>query len=194
MNSSTRLFRALVTCAGLASLTSVAIADGDDAPARNGATFGVGVGGGHIVCTTKDGDDCDGDGANPAGGLDLRAGAMLSPRVALGAEVWGMTHRDDRLKVSQGIIAGVVRGWVADRLWLQGGAGVARTTAEYDLGGLGTFTSKSDWVPAIVLGVGLELVSAPKFALDLELKGGTGLYDHEINVQNISLGVGVSFY
>ncbi len=194
MSHSTRLLRVLATCAGLAALTSVAIADGDGVPARTGATFGIGIGGGHIACTTQDGDDCDGDGANPAAGLDLRAGAMLSPHLALGAELWGMTHRDDRLTVSQGILAGVVRGWVTDRLWLQGGFGVARTTAEYDLGGLGTVQSKSDWVPAIIGGVGLELMSAPRFALDLELKAGTGLYDHEVNVQNVSLGVGVSFY
>ena len=32
------------------------------------------------------------------------------------------------------------------------------------------------------------------FGLDLQLKGGSGLYDGDVNVYQVSLGVGVNFY
>ncbi|HVV88216.1 MAG TPA: hypothetical protein VHE35_34480 [Kofleriaceae bacterium] len=163
----------------------------DHAP-RTGGTFGIGIGIGHISCEDSDGNDCGG-GDLPAGGISLRAGSMLSPETSLSAELWGMTHREDGQTVTQGILAGVVRGWVAPILWLEGGVGVARTTSEYDIG-VGTEVSQSDVVPAGVAGIGVEVLSAPDLAIDLELKGGAGLYEDDLRVFNASFGVGVSFY
>jgi len=190
-----RLFFASITA--LAASGGVAAADGalsTTRDTRDGATFGVGLGGGHIGCQDADGNDCDGDGANEAGGVNVRAGFMLNPRLALAGDLWGMAHTEDRLTVSQVIVAGVVRGWVAPRLWVQGGLGIARSAVELDLGDLGTVMSESDVVPAVVAGIGVEAIASEKLALDIELKGGSGLYEDDIQVYNVSLGAAVSFY
>ena len=70
---------------------------------------------------------------------------------------------------------------------------VARTSADFDLG-LGTAHAETDVVPAAVVGVGVEVLSAPGFAIDIELKGGAGLYRDDLRVFNASLGAGIRFY
>jgi hypothetical protein len=159
---------------------------------RDGATFGVGIGGGHMGCTV-DGEPCSDDSTRPAGGLSLRAGWMLTPRLALTGNLWGMAHQDDRLTVRQGIFAGKVRSWVLDRLWLEGGLGVARASTEIDLG-IGQSMTESETVPAIVGGIGLEIVRTPSMGVDLQLDAGTGFYDDEVRVHQVALGAAVNFY
>jgi hypothetical protein len=184
----------LVPCF-VAALGNHAAADRDSSlTARSGATFGVGVGGGNLGCRDSDGADCDGDDANSAGGISVHAGFLLSPRLALSGELWGMAHTDDRFTITQGIAAAVLRGWVSKRVWLQGGFGVARSTAEVDLGDLGGIMSETDYVPAATLGVGAEVLSTENLAVEIELKGGSGLYESDIQIYNLSLGAAVSFY
>lgn len=186
------LVASATTLGALGALTRPAHAD----PAghrRSGATFGVGLGLGHIDCEDADGNDCDGDGVTSAFGLAARAGVMVSRGAALAGEVWGMRHDEGDLDVEQLMITGQVRGWVAPQLWLQGGVGVARTTTRYDFG-VGQVVDESDLVPALVGGVGVEVVSDRTFALDLELKAGSGLYRDDLRVYNLALGLGLSFY
>lgn len=186
----------LTSLTALAATAGSAAAEDDSSllSTRDGATFGVGVGGGHIGCSDDEGNDCDGDGTNEAAGLNLRAGIMLSPRLALTGDLWAMAHTEDELTVTQTIAAAVLRGWVSERLWLQGGLGMARATAEIDLGQFGDIMSETDYVPAAVAGIGVEVLSSEHLALDLELKGGSGLYEDNIQIYNLSLGAGVSFY
>ncbi len=189
------LVRALAPIALLALTAAPAAAQpaGEaDAP-RAGGTFGISLGAGHISCEDADGNDCSGSGDLPAGGVSLRGGVMLGARSSVSAELWAMRHSDDGGVITQGILAGVVRGWLVPRLWVQGGLGVARTSADFDLG-LGTAHAETDVVPAAVVGVGVEVLSAPGFAIDIELKGGAGLYRDDLRVFNASLGAGVSFY
>ena len=191
MRNSSRLRLALVLGTGL--MLSAQHAFAEPSRGRTGGTFGVGLGVGHIGCEDDEGNDCDG-GDIEAGGLSLRAGAMLGPGLALVGEAWAMRHDEDSAELTQAMLTAQVRGWLAPRLWLQGGLGVARTTVEYDYGGLGTIVGESDVVPALAGSVGVEVLSDPGFALDLELKGGTGLYEDDLRVYNASIGVGISFY
>lgn len=159
---------------------------------RSGATFGASLGAGHLGCTI-DGDDCNDDATRPAVGAGLRAGFMLSPALALTGNLWGMVHRDDRLTVSQVLLTAQLRAWLLPTLWVEGGVGLARSRAEVDLD-IVQVADESDTVPAIAAGVGLELMHTSTFGLDLQLKGGSGLYDGDVNVYQVSLGVGVNFY
>ncbi len=189
-------FVALTTLLAASSLAAADNIDSGTATSdevRTGATFGVDLNGGYLGCSTDDGDDCDGDGAHEAFGLDLRAGAMITPRLALMGELWGMAHKNDNVTVTQGIAAGVVRGWLFPRLWAEGGVGVARASAKLETG-IGDFMTKTDYVPAAVAGVGVEVISTPGFALDVALKAGSGLYRDDISLYNVSLGVGVSAF
>jgi hypothetical protein len=157
---------------------------------RSGATFGASIGAGAMSCSTDDGEDCD---SEEAGALTLHAGAMVTPQLAVVGQLWGMAHTSDNITVSQGIAAAALRAWPAPRLWLEGGLGVARATVEYD-GALIDVMEKSDLAPAAVAGIGFELLSSDAFALDLHLRGGSGLYEDEVLVYGVNLGVGASFY
>jgi hypothetical protein len=158
---------------------------------RDGATFGIGVGGGHMGCSV-DGDPCSDDSTRPAGGINLRAGWMLTPRLALTGNLWGMAHEDERLTVRQGIFSGKLRSWFGP-LWLEGGLGVARASTEIDLG-FGEAMSESETVPAIVGGIGFEVLSTSSMGLDIQLDAGTGFYDDEVRVHQVALGAAVNFY
>lgn len=199
LDSSLKTRMVFNTLAGLACTALATTAYGEPATydqetarGRDGGTFGVALHTGHMGCETEDGDDC-GDGVAAAGGLSLHGGFMIGPRLAILGELWGMAHRDDEFTVSQGLLTGNVRAWLGDRLWLQGGVGVARSKVRYD-GDLIDVEAQTDTVPAFALGLGVELISAPSFALDLQLKGGRGFYDGDVTIYNVGLGVGVSWY
>jgi len=162
----------------------------DDYPVgRSGATFGIGIGGGTISCGDEGCDDFEGSGS-----LDLHVGGMLSPGVAILFDAWWMLHDDDRFTVDQGILTAAVRAWPISNFWLQGGLGVARAGIKYD----GTFfdaESRTEWVPAFQIGIGVEPIATDTFGLDVSLRYGTGFYsDGEDRIHNASLNVGVSFY
>ena len=95
---------------------------------RDGVTFGLSLGGGHLGCA---GEGCDAE-FTEAGSFDLHIGGMLSPRGALLFEAWWMFHSEDNLTVSQGIMTGAFRFWPVRHFWLQGGLGVARAAYTYD--------------------------------------------------------------
>lgn len=180
-------FAAFGTCAvasvNSASATPITI-DG-----RTGATFGLGLGGGHIGCEDDGCEDLTGSGS-----LSLHGGAIVGGRVAVLGELWWMVHEDDELSVNQGLFTGNVRVWPLSGLWLQGGLGVARLGVRYDPG-LVSYESRSEWVPAFQLGIGVEPIATDTFGLDVHLKYGTGFYSEgEDRIHNVSLNLGLSFY
>jgi len=156
---------------------------------RHGILIGGGLGLGHIAC---DGADCS--GMNGSGSLDLQLGGMIGPRSAILADAWGMSHTDgDNATFTHTIITGALRWWAAPRLWLQGGVGVAEASWDYG-DSVVDFHSHSDTVPALMGAVGLELLSSPTFALNLELRGGTGFFEDDTRVRNLSVGVGFNWF
>jgi hypothetical protein len=186
---------AIGSLAAVSLSAGVAAAEDELYAGRDGATFGVGVGGGTIGCSDSDGNDCGGSGDLDAAGVSFRAGFMLNPNLALTGDLWAMGRTEDDRTVSQGIATATLRGWVAPSVWLQGGLGVARSAAEIDIGdGAIELMSETDYVPAATAGIGVELISTDALALDLELKAGTGLYEDDIQIYNMSHGAGVSFY
>lgn len=184
-------FAAALAVAAPAAADTVIVAN-DDAPARGGFILGATIDGGHMGCQTEDGDDC-GDGVHEAGGFSVHVGGLVTPRLALLAEFWGMAHSEDRFTATQVLATANVRGWIAPRLWLQGGVGVARSKLEFD-GDIIMATSTSSVVPAASAAIGFELVQTPVFGLDIELRAGSGLYRDDIRIYNAALGVGASFY
>jgi len=156
---------------------------------RQGLILGGGLGVGHISC---DGADC-GD-VNSAGGLNLQIGGMVSPNVGLMVDAWGMSHRDGSdATFTHTIVTGAIRYWLVPRLWLQGGVGLAQATWDYS-DSLVDYQSKSDTVPALMGAIGVEVLSTPTFAMNLELRGGTGFFEDDTRVRNLSFGVGVDWY
>ncbi len=180
----------------IAPTTGYAEADGGAtdtrAEARDGVILSVGLGAGRLGCS-HDGDDCDGDGAIRAAGIMGEAGLMLTPSLALVGQVSGVVHKDDDFELSQWIGAGAVRAWVAPRLWLEAGVGAARTRVDV-MGDIIDISAESETVPAVVAGVGAEVISSDKFALDVALRGANGFYEDDYNVYQVTLGAAATFF
>jgi hypothetical protein len=189
---STTLLAATVTLGLLARAAAAdvyALAEPTD---RTGLVLGATIDGGHIGCETQNGDDC-GNGVHPAGGFSLYAGTMIMPALAITGELWGMAHQDGDVTASQVLATANLRAWVAPRLWLQGGFGFARSKVTND-GPIVMTESVSDTVPAATAAIGVELVHARTFALDLQLRGGSGFYRGDARVWNTAIGVGATLF
>lgn len=163
------------------------------AEARDGVILSVGIGAGRLGCATDDGDDCDGDGSIRAAGIIGEAGFMLAPSLALVGQISGAVHKDDEYELSQWVAAGALRAWPARRLWLEGGVGAARTRIDV-MGDIIDVSAESETVPAVVGGIGAEVLSSNKFALDVALRGATGLYEDDFNVYQVTLGAAATFF
>jgi len=159
-----------------------------DATVRDGWNFGVGIGGGEISCG---GPGCD--GVTEAGSLDLQVGKMLRPRLRALLDIWGMAHQEEDISVNQSIFTAGLQVWLFSRLWVRGGLGFARAAFTYD-GSLGdTETDDAQTVFGLAGGIGFEILSRRTFALDIELRGGTGFYD-DIRAHNGAFNVGITWY
>ncbi|HEY4179595.1 MAG TPA: outer membrane beta-barrel protein [Kofleriaceae bacterium] len=160
---------------------------------RDGMVLGATIDGGHIGCETDKSNDC-GSGVRPAGGFSIMAGGMITPMLALTGELWGMGHTEDSITASQLLATVNLRAWIVPRLWVQGGLGAARSKLTWDDGNFVMAMSTSDVVPAFTAAVGVELVHSPTFALDLQLRGGSGFYRGDARVWNTALGLGATWY
>lgn len=165
--------------------------EGDDG--RTGLVLGATLEGGDLVCATRSGADCGDRSAKPAAGLSVHAGTMINPSLAVLGELWGMAHTEQAVTASQLLVTANVRGWVAPRLWLQGGLGVARSQISYKTGDL-MATAQSDTVPAFAAAAGVEVVHQRGFALDIEARGGSGFYTGDARVWNAGVGVGATWF
>jgi hypothetical protein len=160
-------------------------------------TFGFGVGLGGMSDNGSAITGCDNCNYNPlAFELDGHIGGMLTPRFALmfEAQLNGQTIHSDRLDgnttLTQGaaMIAGQV--WVLPILWLKGGLGFTHlqtddTFVTADLGGgIGVMGA-----------VGVELMSARNFALELQGRLIEGTYNGgDDHLTSGTIGVGINWY
>lgn len=178
---------AVLMIAGLGSATAEAPA-GSPA-AREGLLLGVGLGLGEISCS---GERCN--GVTEAAGIDVHVGSMVGSRAAFGVELWVMAHNADGFTLTHAIGTVGMRYWLLPRLWIQGGAGVAQGRRRYDARVI-ELQDQTDYVPAIMGAAGYELVVGRRFAMDLQLRGGTGFYSSDtIRAHNVAVGLGFTWY
>lgn len=160
---------------------------------RRGLTigFGFGVGGmsaesGPIECA-----GCDYDPA--AGGFDFHIGGMISPRLALVFEIWGTAQAlesSGRTMLVQTMAMVGLQYWLTRQLWIKGGVGAANLSVSYD-DGRGGDSEDIDTGGAIMGAIGYEIMSSRRFAIDLQLRVGSGTYsgiDDQINAATFGVG------
>jgi hypothetical protein len=133
-----------------------------------------------------------------AGGLSAGATYMIGPRLGINGQIWGMAHSNDGWTVAQVITTVGVELRPFPILSLQAGVGHAHAHQSWDFGNVAV---GSDDAPAFMIGASLDVVRARTWALDVQLKFGTGFYDDEdgdgdpdVIARNIGLGVGVTFF
>ncbi len=194
---STSLIRCTVAAAAallIPSLASVASAQSEQPEhVRLGVFGGFGVHIGNISC---EGQNCD--EFREAVGLDLHAGYHFSPQLALIGDLWGMANTEDNLTLSQTFATVGVRAFPIRVLWLHAGVGVASARFKYD-SALGQFETRTDNVPAILVGAGVEVIRGQRFAMDVQLRLGIGFYgddgeEEDTTGRSASLGVGFTWF
>jgi hypothetical protein len=161
-----------------------------DSLVRTCWNVGFGLGGGEISCS---GPGCE--DVTEAGSLDVQLGRMLRPRLRAVLDVWGMAHREEDFKVNQTLVTAGFQYWVLSRLWLRGGVGLASAGFSYggDLDEVDDTDDERHSTIGLAGGIGFEILSRPTFALDVELRGGTGFYgDRRAN--NGAFAIGVTWY
>lgn len=157
---------------------------------RSGFIAGLGIGGGAFGLT--DCQECDG-----TGGLSLHGhlGGMLARNVALMFDLESATgpFGDDAF-ITQTTALAVLRLWLGQIFYLQGGLGAAWLRLSSEDGGL-SITSEAGG--ALLLGLGVELLQRPSFTIDVSLRLIASRYgdnDDGFGVAGGTLLVGFNWY
>lgn len=163
---------------------------------RRGIMIGIGLNGGHMQYEFPDGND--GGSLNNSFGAELHIAYMVSKKLALSADAWAMRHNYTTILNTDGSLTNVLatfgpQYWVLPRLWLRAGFGYARVTRTEEIPILGTLESESENVPGLAVGVGLEVIAGPRFAVDVQMRAATGFYE-DLNLSNVGLGVGFTWF
>lgn len=166
-------------------------------PTRRGITLGFGVGIGAMDSDSNLTECFDCDFSPAALAFDVHLGAMLTPTLAIMGEVYwhAQTLDEDGFNwLNQTMLMGAAQLWLTPQFWIKGGLGVAALTSHYDDG----YYFEDDTVDtgvAVMGAAGFEILSAPWFAVDLQLRLASGSYegvDEQVNVGTV--GVGFNWY
>jgi hypothetical protein len=161
---------------------------------RVGLELDIGLQAGELNCSS-DGEQCD--GFVEAGGIDLGATYMFTPRLGVNAQVWAMGHSRDGWTLTQVITTVGVEFRPLPILSLQAGVGHAHVGLSYDHGDLSV---TSDNAFAIMLGASFDIIRARRWVIDLQAKFGQGFYgdadddgDADVVARNVGAGAGFTF-
>lgn len=161
---------------------------------RRGITFGLGAGIGGMESNSGP-IECWNCEDSVAGSFDAHVGFMLSPRMALQFEVWGAGQALDAeasATLVQVLALGTVKFWLQPRLWIKGGVGSAHLSMSY---ADSNEPDEIDTGAAVMGAIGYEMIHRPRFALDLQLRGGAGTYEGiEDRVSQGMLQLGLSWF
>lgn len=178
----------------LGMIPSVAHADGVD------GSFAA-LGAVRVPAPSLAGDPgCNGGAERCTGASHAFAGSVVLHRiptslgpVAVVGQGWGMSFRDDRVDVSQGIAALGLRGWAGEVFWIQAGVGAAAGEVSTDALALAPAVA-SAITPAAMVGVGVELAADEHLELDLSVHAGSALDVDPLRVFHVSVGLGLRWY
>lgn len=164
---------------------------------RRGFTYGLALGAGgmnskagNVTCA-----DCGGEPIT--GAFSFHLGGMLSPRFALLFEYSGTFKQLDAQNVNtltQSFALIAAQYWVSSKVWIKGGLGFAHLSRSYDDGFIVEDSPISEG-GAVMGAVGYEIMSGPRFAIDVQLRLGVGTYDGlgaDNQIQSGTVGVGFS--
>lgn len=169
---------------------------------RDGWNIGLSLGVGSMSSSAGELECIDCDSEPPTIAFDLHVGTMVMPRMALQAEVWGQSRSLDAYgdaSLGQTMFMVALQYWLTPRFWIKGGLGIASLSVSY-YDGVDDVSENVDNGSAVMGAIGYELISSRSFALDLQLKTGSGLYEGDgpgDTGEDLSTGVlalGVNWY
>jgi hypothetical protein len=152
---------------------------------RLGLMFGAALGPGYMAVSC---DGCDEDSLGGIGG-EAHIGWMLTPRLALLGDFWGTWHFTGEFTMEHIINTFAVQFWLGRIFWIKGGLGLGVVRFHYD-----DFLTVESELGFSVLGAGgVELISAPRFALDVQARLGATGFDGG-SVGSFGLFLGLNWY
>lgn len=187
-----RMLALAVPCALLGAFPSLAAAD--PLPPRVGLELGGGLQVGKIYCDSDNGFCND---FTEAGGVNLNAAFFLSPKFAIMADVWAMTHREDNFTFTHYVNTIGVKWRPLPILTLTAGIGAAHATLDYH--GVVSGSATSDDGFAILGAAAIDVVRSRHWALSIEARFGNGFYGDDKNndgtadVVGRNVGLGAAF-
>jgi len=134
---------------------------------------------------------CDGCDEDAVGAIALEGhiGAMVTPRLGIMGDFWGTWHFTGDFTTEHVINTIAAQYWIVPIVWLKAGVGLGVVRVNYD----GFVEAESDLGFAFLAAAGVELLSAPRFALDVQLRGGATAFDGG-SVGSGALLIGVNWY
>jgi hypothetical protein len=166
-------------------------------PGRYGLTLGVGLGIGGMDSDSNLAQCFDCDYEPGAVGFDFHIGGMINPHMAALFELWAHGQAIDSSGanvLTQTMMMGAIQYWLSPQFWLKGGLGISWLDVQYD-DGYYVEEDSIDQGLAIMGAAGFEVFHSPMFAVDLQLRLGSGSYDgigEQVNVG--MLGIGLNWY
>jgi hypothetical protein len=157
------------------------------APERQGFLIGFGIGGGEIAAT-----DCDGCESLGGFAFDFQVGGFISPRMAIMYDAFGVLRSENNLVWINGVNTAAIQYWVTPQLWLKGGLGFSQVRVDDGFG-----NSDAEYGFGGQLGVGFEVISSARFALDLSAKVSHGTFKdggQTVGLSNAAVLVGFHWY
>jgi hypothetical protein len=159
---------------------------------RAGLTLGFGLGAGAVLAS-----NC-GDICGAAGAGEFHIGVMLNPRMAVMGDFWLNIHPWSIDGVSgqtlHSISTAAIQYWATPQLWIKGGAGLGRMQIRSDDYYGYSYAIGDETGFAVMAAGGFEIMQAPNFALDLQLRFGHGFYSGGGDVNNFAFMVGFNWY
>ena len=133
--------------------------------------------------------------------VDAHIGGMLSPRLALMAELQGNVQTveeqgggEGTQSLAQGALMFAAQYWLVPKVWIKGGIGFSHLSFNYS-DYYGDFEEPVDDGGVFMIGAGVELLSSRDFALDLQGRYIRGSYDGIDNqISSGTIGLGVNWY
>ena len=160
---------------------------------RSGFIAGLGIGAGAFGLS-----DCEGCDSTAGLALHGHLGGMLARNLALMFDleaVTGPIDEDTDAVITQTTAMAVLRVWLGQIFYLQGGVGAAWLRVSTDIGG---FVFESRAGGSGMLGLGIELMQRPSFTIDISLRLIGTRFDNdelgEVNIAGGTLLVGFNWY
>jgi hypothetical protein len=144
---------------------------------------------------------CSGCDAQPITGmLEGHIGGMLNNRMGLMLEIQGNAQQvaldpTQDVTLRQVLVLGALQYWVTPILWLKGGLGIANVDVIDNTTGIAY--AASDNGLGLLAAIGVELMSANHFALELQGRITEGVYHYDTGSENITsgtIGLGFNWY
>ena len=157
---------------------------------RSGLLLGLSLGAGGISA-----ENC---GFVCGGGFsgEFHVGGMITPRLALMGDFWGVFHPWSDAAGSATTIHTIssfaLQHWVSPIVWLKGGIGFGRMQLVDESGGGYTYAEETGL--AVMGAVGVEVLQLADFALDLQFRLGRGFYDIGGDGNSYAFMVGLNWY